>query len=119
MSKQENMFRKLRESQQQSEFQPKETSSQDQDSPAEEPAPPKKRGRPATGKRSNKEWIGRTYYIQREIDLDVEGELYQLKREGIDIDKSELVNALLGAWVKWRNGENLDSQLGEISPRRK
>jgi hypothetical protein len=125
MSKQENMFNKLRRSQQQSESQPEDPSSQNQDeipvqsSSAETPPLPKKRGRPATGKRSHKDWIGRTYYIQRETDLDVEGELYQLKREGIEMDKSELVNALLAAWVKWRNGENLNFQLDEIPPRRK
>jgi hypothetical protein len=114
MSNQENMFRKLRQSQQRSDSKTEEASSED--SPEVQP---KKRGRPATGKRSNKDWIGRTFYIQRETDLDVEGELYQLKREGIEVDKSELVNALLAAWVKWRNGENIDSQLDGISPRRK
>ena len=61
---------------------------------------PKKRGRPATGKRSDDAWLGRTYYIKRETDLDVEDRLLQLKRSGIEIDKSELVDFLLAAWVK-------------------
>ena len=77
------------------------------------------RGRPATGKRSDPDWIGRTYYIRRETDLDIEGELLQLKRNGIEIDKSELVDALLAAWVQWRNGENSEILLTEISPSRK
>lgn len=81
--------------------------------------PTKKRGRPATGKRSDPDWIGRTYYIRQETDFDVEDELIKLKREGINIDKSELVDFLLGAWVKWRNGENIDIQISEITPRRK
>ena len=81
--------------------------------------PTKKRGRPATGKRSDPDWIGRTYYIRKETDFDVEDELIKLKREGINIDKSELVDFLLAAWVQWRNGENIDIQLSEISPRRK
>ena len=81
--------------------------------------PTKKRGRPATGKRSDPDWIGRTYYIRKETDFDIEDELIKLKREGINLDKSELVDFLLGAWVKWRNGENLDIQISEISPRRK
>ena len=34
---------------------------------------PKKRGRPAIGKRSDQAWIGRTFYVKRETDLDVEG----------------------------------------------
>ena len=79
----------------------------------------RKRGRPATGKRSDDAWIGRTFYVQWENDLDVEDELLKLKRQGIEIDKSELVDALLGAWVKWRNGENIEIQLDEITPRRK
>ena len=84
---------------------------------AEEPT--KKRGRPATGKRSDPDWIGRTYYIRKETDFDVEDELVKLKRAGFNLDKSELVDFLLGAWVQWRNGENIDIQMSEISPRRK
>jgi hypothetical protein len=84
-------------------------------------APPelKKRGRPATGKRSDPNWIGRTYYIRKETDLDVEDELLQLKRRGIKLDKSELVDSLLDAWVKWQQGGDSDFLLSEISPRRK
>ena len=87
-----------------------------------QPADPqvnRKRGRPATGKRSDPEWIGRTYYIRRGTDLDVEDELLHLKRQGIDLDKSELVDSLLIAWAKWRQGEDSDFLLSEISPRRK
>ena len=81
--------------------------------------PERKRGRPATGKRSDDAWIGRTYYVQRETDLDVEDELLKLKRSGVDVDKSELVDLLLGAWVKWQQGENIEIRLSEITPRRK
>ncbi|MDJ0575138.1 MAG: hypothetical protein QNJ65_08225 [Xenococcaceae cyanobacterium MO_234.B1] len=83
------------------------------------PEPTKKRGRPATGKRSDRNWIGRTYYIRKETDLDIEEELIKLKRAGIKLDKSSLVDSLLAAWVKWRKGENIDSYLSEISPRQK
>ncbi len=79
----------------------------------------KKRGRPATGKRSDPDWIGRTYYIRKETDFDIEDELIKLKRIGINLDKSELVDFLLGAWVKWRKGDNIDFQISEIAPRRK
>lgn len=79
----------------------------------------KKRGRPATGKRSDPDWIGRTYYVRKETDFDVEDELVKLKRAGFNLDKSELVDFLLAAWVRWRNGENIDIQMSEISPRRK
>jgi hypothetical protein len=81
--------------------------------------PERKRGRPATGKRSDDAWIGRTYYVKRETDLDVEDELLKLKRSGVDVDKSELVDLLLGAWVKWQQGENIEIRLSEITPRRK
>ena len=88
--------------------------------PASQHAPPtpKKRGRPATGKRSDDSWIGRTYYVKRETDLDVEDALLRLKRQGIEVDKSELVDLLLGAWVKWQQGENIDIHISEITPRR-
>lgn len=78
-----------------------------------------KRGRPATGKRSDPNWLGRTYYIRRDTDLDVETELLQLKRQGVELDKSELVDSLLSAWIKWRQGENIESHLFKVSPRQK
>jgi hypothetical protein len=53
------------------------------------------------------------------LRLDIEDELLQLKRQGNEIDKSELVEELLTAWMKWRKGENSESLLFEISPRRK
>lgn len=86
------------------------------------PAPtqkePRKRGRPATGKRSDEAWIGRTYYVKRSTDLDVEEELLKLKRRGVEIDKSELVNFLMAVWVKWQQGENIDLLIDEFTPRR-
>ncbi len=94
---------------------------EDTSQPAPQPTPkpePKKRGRPATGKRSDDAWIGRTYYVKRETDLDVEEELLKLRRQGIDIDKSELVDFLMVAWVKWRQGENIDLLIDEFTPRR-
>ena len=118
-----DMFKKLVKQRQKSESetpapeQPVEPT-QPKDIPPK-PTPEKKRGRPATGKRSDPNWIGRTYYIRKETDLDVEGELLQLKREGVELDKSELADALLAAWVKWRQGENIDFQISEISPRQK
>jgi hypothetical protein len=86
---------------------------------AQVPPEPRQRGRPATGKRSDDNWIGRTYYVQKETDLDVEDELLKLKRRGKEVDKSELVNLLLSAWVKWQQGENIELLLTENTPRRK
>ncbi|NJP22154.1 MAG: hypothetical protein HC763_27605 [Hydrococcus sp. CRU_1_1] len=101
---------------------PQPTSEQSQPQPENklpQSQPQRRRGRPATGKRSDPSWIGRTYYIRLETDLDVEDELLKLKRSGVELDKSELVESLLAAWVKWRHGENIEIQLSEFSPRQK
>jgi hypothetical protein len=73
----------------------------------------KKKGRPSTGKRSNPDWIGRTYYVKKEVNFDVADQLLQLKRQGIDLDKSDLVNFLLGEWVKSQQGKNATFRIGE------
>lgn len=98
---------------------PKKATSSKRAATTTTPTPQQGRGRPATGKRSNEDWIGRTYYIQRETDLDIEDELLKLRRQGHEVDKSELVDLLLSAWVKWRQGENMESQISEITPRQK
>ncbi|MEO1446055.1 MAG: hypothetical protein AAFV46_07435 [Cyanobacteria bacterium J06635_11] len=79
----------------------------------------KKRGRPATGKRSDEGWISRAFYVEETTDIDLEAELTQLRREGVKLDKSELVNSCLIAWLKWRKGDQPSKCLGEISSRRK
>lgn len=141
MSDSANMFKKLAQSRQKSTPPETEAKIKEESKPALESNPPekeppepaiaklvediapeesnKKRGRPATGKRSDPDWIGRTYYIRKENDFDVEDELVKLKRAGVNLDKSELVDFLLAAWVKWRKGENIDIQMSEFSPRRK
>lgn len=94
---------------------PKEAVKPERPSPQPEA---RKRGRPATGKRSDPDWIGRTFYVKKETDLDVEDELLKLKRQGIELDKSELVDLLLAAWVKYQQGGDLEFLLSEVSPRR-
>jgi hypothetical protein len=62
---------------------------------------PRRRGRPATGKRSDPNWLGRSFYINKTVDRQVEIELLKLKQsKGIELDKSELVNSLLAAWLQ-------------------
>ncbi|MCG6138337.1 MAG: hypothetical protein MET45_27560 [Nostoc sp. LLA-1] len=56
--------------------------------------------------------------MKRSTDLDVEEELLKLKRRGVEIDKSELVDFLMAVWVKWQQGENIDLLIGEFTPRR-
>lgn len=118
-------FKKIFESREEpqpgTEQSPEPTAKNDSELPAQQPTQKpqaRKRGRPATGKRSDDAWIGRTYYVKRETDLDVEEELLKLRRQGIDIDKSELVDFLMAAWMKWRKGENIDFLIDEFSPRR-
>lgn len=80
-----------------------------------------KRGRPSVGKQRNPYWSGETYYyyyVRGETELDVASELLELRREGLEIDKSDLADALLAAWVKWRQGEDIEPYLLDISSRR-
>jgi hypothetical protein len=72
-----------------------------------------KRGRPATGKRSNIDWYGRTFYIRKQTDDQLEDALFQLKRSGTEIDKSDLVDALLAAWSEVTLGVISDFQIGK------
>ena len=78
---------------------------------------PKGRGRPTGGKRSDNEWVKRTYLVERKTTLNVEHELLALKIKGIEVDRSELVSTLLSAWVKWREGGSIDAAMEEITPR--
>jgi hypothetical protein len=77
-----------------------------------------KRGRPATGKRSNQDWHGRTYYLQKQTDIILEDALFKLKRSGVEIDRSDLVDALLSAWADVTMGNITDFQIGEIVQKR-
>jgi hypothetical protein len=77
-----------------------------------------KRGRPATGKRSNRDWHGRTYYLQKQTDIILEDALFKLKRSGVEIDRSDLVDALLSAWAGVTMGNMADFQIGEIVQKR-
>ncbi|HLO87947.1 MAG TPA: hypothetical protein VK203_23485 [Nostocaceae cyanobacterium] len=52
-------------------------------------------------------------------DLDVEEALLQLRRQEIEIDKSELMDLLLGAWVKWQKHGNMKIHIFVFLPRRK
>jgi len=113
-------FKKLFESREsppeETEQPPEPAAKEDTSQPVQQPTPktePRKRGR----QRSDDAWIGRTYYVKRETDLDVEEELLKLRRQGIEVDKSELVDLLMAAWVKRQQGENIDLLIDEFTPR--
>lgn len=64
-----------------------------------EKARPKAIGRPANGKRSNPDWVGRTFYVEAETDANFGIVIATLKAQGISIDKSDIVQALLSEWM--------------------
>jgi hypothetical protein len=72
------------------------------------------RGRPANGKRSDPDWFGRTFYIRKETDERLEQAVFQLKRSGIEVDKSQLADALLNAWAAVELGTIDDFHIGEM-----
>lgn len=74
----------------------------------------KKVGRPAVGKRSNSDYVNRSFFIRRATDLDMEEALLALKRAGVNIDKSELVDRCVRAWLKFETGATAKSCLDEI-----
>ena len=84
---------------------------------ANEAKPRRKRGRPANGKRSNPGWYGRTFYIRKQTDELVEDALFKLKRSGLELDKSQLVDALLNAWAQVELEKVEDFQIGEVLER--
>jgi hypothetical protein len=59
-------------------------------------APAKKRGRPA-GKRSDADYVQTTAYIHKDTHRDVK---IALLKSGSELDFSELVDDLLGTWLK-------------------
>lgn len=74
----------------------------------------RKRGRPANGKRSDPGWFGRTFYIRRDTDERLEQALYTLKQSGIEVDKSQLADALLNAWAAVELGQADDFLISAI-----
>lgn len=69
-------------------------------------------------KRQDPDWLTRTYYVKKSTDLEVEDELLTLRREGTELDKSDLVDALLAAWVAYRRGTAPEQALKQVSPKR-
>lgn len=84
---------------------------------AEKPDTPAPKAKPLS-KRQDPDWLTRTYYVKKSTDLEVEDELLTLRREGTDLDKSDLVDALLAAWVAYRRGMAPDQALEQVSPKR-
>lgn len=88
-----------------------------QQASAEKPDTPAPKAKPLS-KRRDPDWLTRTYYVKKSTDLEVEDELLTLRREGTDLDKSDLVDALLAAWVAYRRGMAPEQAMEQISPKR-
>lgn len=56
-------------------------------------------GRPANGKRSNPDWVGRTFYVEAETDANFGIVIATLKAQGVSVDKSDIVQTLLSEWM--------------------
>lgn len=56
-------------------------------------------GRPANGKRSNPDWVGRTFYVEAETDANFGIIIATLKAQGVSVDKSDIIQALLSEWM--------------------
>ncbi|MEY3298925.1 MAG: hypothetical protein RLZZ597_2185 [Cyanobacteriota bacterium] len=69
-------------------------------------------------KRQDPDWITRTYYVKKSTDLEVEDEMLALRREGVELDKSDVVDAMLAAWVAYRRGMAPEHALEQVSPKR-
>jgi hypothetical protein len=72
------------------------------------------RGRPSNGKRSTRGWLSRTFYIRKTTDDRLQQAIFSLRRSGIEVDKSQLADALLNAWAAVELGEVEDFHIGEM-----
>ena len=79
-----------------------------------DPDPKRGRGRPSNGKRSTRGWLSRTFYIRKTTDDRLQQAIFSLRRSGIEVDKSQLADALLNAWAAVELGEVEDFHIGEM-----
>ena len=66
------------------------------------------------GKKSNKNYVASMTYLPKQLRLDVQQQILDLQRNGIDIDFSELVAELLLLYLNIQKGNNSDSRIAEF-----
>ena len=66
------------------------------------------------GKKSNKNYVASMTYLPKQLKLDVQQQILDLQRNGIDIDFSELVAELLLLYLDIQKGNNSDSRIAEF-----
>lgn len=66
------------------------------------------------GKKSNKNYVAAMTYLPKQLKLDVQQQILDLQRNGIDIDFSELVAELLLLYLDIQKGNSSDSRITEF-----
>ena len=66
------------------------------------------------GKKSNKNYVDAMTYLPKQLRLDVQQQILDLQRNGIDIDFSELVAELLLLYLDIQKGNSSDSRIAEF-----
>ena len=66
------------------------------------------------GKKSNKNYVASMTYLPKQLRLDVQQQILDLQRNGIDIDFSELVAELLLLYLDIQKGNSSDSRVAEF-----
>jgi len=71
------------------------------------------------GKKSDKNYVASMTYLPKQLRLDVQQQLLNLQREGIDIDFSELVAEVLTLYLDIQKADNPDNCISEFLDRLK
>jgi hypothetical protein len=74
-----------------------------------------KGGRPKGGKREDPDWVARSFFLQTATDNGIEDLVILSKRAGTLIDKSDVANTVLSAYVKFRIDGNTETFLESIA----
>lgn len=89
-----------------------------QNNPGDRAAERAKPGRKPTGKRSDPNWAMRSFFIRKETDTKVKQAILELELAGVEYDKSLLMEDLLDAWLRWRDGEDFDKIMRTKTPKK-
>ncbi len=76
-------------------------------------AAPKEKVR-GSAKRNNPDYAARSFYLPKATDRRLQRVLLDLQEEGYELDRSELLNCLLTAWLDSRQGSDLEHRLAEL-----
>lgn len=69
------------------------------------------------GKRSDPDWVMRSFFLRKLTDQAVKRAILELESQGITYDKSELMEDLLTGWLAYRDGGSVDEYMRTRTPR--